>query len=76
LTKLPQVSGDRVVRALQRAGFVVVRQSGSHVTLRHKDDATRRVTVPVHGGKPVTPGTMRAILRSAQLSVEEFDSML
>jgi len=76
LSKLPQVAGDRIVRALQRAGFIVVRQSGSHMTLRHRDDATRRVTVPVHGSKSVTPGTLRAILRSARLSVDELSSLL
>ena len=49
---------DRV-RALERAGFIVIRQAGSHVALRHGADATRRATVPVHGSKPVRPDAAR-----------------
>lgn len=76
MSELPQVSGARVVRALERAGFVQLRQSGSHVSLRHQADPTRRATVPVHGGKPVKSGTLRAILRGAGLTVDEFKVLL
>ena len=51
MSKLPAVSGARLVLALQRAGFVVVRVSGSHHRLVHRDDPGRATTVPVHGGK-------------------------
>ncbi|HEY2732260.1 MAG TPA: type II toxin-antitoxin system HicA family toxin [Polyangia bacterium] len=61
---MPQVTGARLVRALERAGFIVLRQSGSHVTLRHSIDLARRATVPVHGSKAVKPGTLRAISRA------------
>jgi predicted RNA binding protein YcfA (HicA-like mRNA interferase family) len=76
VTKLPQVTGERVVRALLRAGFVEVRQSGSHVALRHGQDPQRRATVPVHGSKPVRPGTLRAILDSTGLTVEQLMELL
>lgn len=69
---LPQISGGRVIRALEKAGFVLLRQSGSHAILRHKIDLGQRAVVPVHGSKSVKPGTLRAILRGAQISVKEF----
>lgn len=71
MSKLPQVTGDRLVRALLRAGFVEVRRHGSHAILRHRADPTRWATIPVHGSKPIPPGTLRAILRGARISVEE-----
>ena len=72
----PQVSGIRVIRALQKTGFVLLRQSGGHAILRHSVDLSRRAIVPVHGSKPVKPGTLRAILRGANISVEEFSALL
>lgn len=74
MPKLPVVSGAEVVRALQRAGFVVDRQRGSHVTLWHPGQR-RSATVPVHPGD-LPPGTLRSILRQAGLSVEDFHSFL
>jgi predicted RNA binding protein YcfA (HicA-like mRNA interferase family) len=48
--RLPVLTARDVVRALERAGFVVSRQSGSHCRLIHTSDPTRKVTVPVHAG--------------------------
>lgn len=76
MTRLPQLPGDRVVRALERAGFAAVRQRGSHVLLRHLADPSRRCTVPLHGGKPVKPGTLRAILQGAGLELQDFLALL
>jgi predicted RNA binding protein YcfA (HicA-like mRNA interferase family) len=76
LSHLPQVNGTRLVRALEKAGFVQLRQIGSHVALRHRDDPTRRATVPVHPGKDIPPGTLRSILRGAKLDVEELRQLL
>lgn len=73
---LPTVSGRRVVRALETAGFVVERISGSHHLLVHRDNPARAVTVPVHGSRDLKPGTLRAIIRQAGLSVAEFDDLL
>lgn len=75
MPELPVVSGREVVRALQRAGFVVNRQRSSHVILRH---AEQRLTlsVPVHAGEDMPSGTLRSILRKAGLSVEEFRRLL
>jgi predicted RNA binding protein YcfA (HicA-like mRNA interferase family) len=68
------VSGERVVRALERAGFVAVRQRGSHVFLRHSDG--RVTVVPVHKGEDLGRGILRKILRDAELTSEEFLELL
>jgi predicted RNA binding protein YcfA (HicA-like mRNA interferase family) len=73
---LPAVDGRRVIRALQRAGFVIDRIAGSHHLLVRPDDPTRRVTVPVHGGKDLKAGTLRSIIWQAGLTVEEFHDLL
>ena len=58
-----------VLRRLQRAGFEVRRQSGSHVVLRHPDG--RQTYVPMHTGD-VPSGTFRSILKQAGLMEETF----
>ena len=59
------------VRALRLAGFEERRQRGSHLHL-HREADGRRVTVPIHRGRIVPLGTLRAILRDADISIEEF----
>ena len=61
-----------VLSRLQRAGFVVKRQSGSHVVLRHPDG--RQTYVAMHPGD-VPSGTFRAILRQAELTEEAFKQL-
>ena len=73
--KLPSVSCEQLVRALKRAGFVEQRQRGSHLHLRRETDK-KRVTVPMHKGRTIPPGTLRAILRDADITVEEFGELL
>jgi predicted RNA binding protein YcfA (HicA-like mRNA interferase family) len=74
--RLPVVNGRQVVRALAKAGFVVDRVAGSHHILVYPTDPRRTVTVPVHGARDLRRGTLRAILRQAGLSVEEFVPLL
>jgi predicted RNA binding protein YcfA (HicA-like mRNA interferase family) len=73
--KLPRIDCQKSVRALERAGFVKKRQKGSHLHMWREADK-RRLTVPIHKGKIVPPGTLRAILRDADISVEEFRKLL
>jgi len=73
---LPVVTGNRVVPALTRNGFVVDRIVGSHHVLVHPTDPTRTLTVPVHSGRDLKPGTLRAIIRQAGFTVEEFRELL
>jgi predicted RNA binding protein YcfA (HicA-like mRNA interferase family) len=69
MSKLPAVSGTQCIKALERAGFVVYRQRGSHITLVRADPKAQ-TTVPNH--KELDRGTLRAIIRQAGLSVDEF----
>jgi predicted RNA binding protein YcfA (HicA-like mRNA interferase family) len=73
--KLPRINGQELVRALECAGFVKKRQKGSHLHMWRGQDK-KRVTVPVHKGKIVPPGTLRSILRDANISVEDFRKLL
>ena len=69
MNKLPRVSGRECVKALGKAGFYFKRQEGSHMILR-RDDPFAQVVVPDH--KELDRGTLRAIIRQAGLSVDEF----
>ena len=74
MSKLPVVSGQEVVKALARLGYDVDHQRGSHIVLRHHSPPYRRLTVPDH--KEIAKGTLRAILREAGLTVEEFVELI
>jgi len=75
MTRLPVISGREAISALQQVGYMVVRQRGSHIRLRHPSNPERRpVTVPDHD--TLKPGTLRAILRDASLTVAEFGEFL
>lgn len=66
--KLPRdVSGVEAARALQRHGFVAIRQTGSHLILRRE---SRTVVVPQH--KPLKPGTLKGVIEQAGLTLEAF----
>ena len=67
MPKLPRVSGAEAIRALERLGFVRIRQSGSHVFMRRGHDSC---VVPLHAELKV--GTLAGLLRQASVSTEEF----
>jgi predicted RNA binding protein YcfA (HicA-like mRNA interferase family) len=71
MPKLPRVSGAVVVKALERLGFVKVRQSGSHVMLRR---GPKGCVVPMHS--EVKIGTLAGLLRQADVSADEFTEAL
>lgn len=73
--RLPAVRAREVIRALERAGFVVSRMSGSHCRLIHSSDPARKVTIPVHNND-LKRGTLRAIIAQASLTVAEFITLL
>ena len=71
MTKVPSLGYERVIRALQRDGWVVVRQKGSHVRLQKNLQAeTLKLTIPTH--RPIKRSTLSHILKQARLTVEEF----
>lgn len=73
--KLPAVSGEVVIKALGRAGFVFVRQKGSHVRLEKVvETEVIKITVPLR--KTLKKGTLRRILKDAGVTVEEFIDLL
>lgn len=72
--KLPRITADKVVRVLEKIGFVCVRQSGSHMI--YKNDEGKRVTVPYHSKKVLHPKVLKSILRDAGLTVDKFREML
>ena len=76
MSELPRVRAREALAALYRAGFVdVPGAKGGHRQLR-RPGGGGRVTVPVHGGDVLKPGTLRSILRQAGLSVDEFVALL
>ena len=75
MSSLPLISGEKAVQALSRAGFVVVRQRGSHVRMKKRmPDTTLNVTIPLHDELDRT--TLRSLLKAAELSEEEFMQLL
>jgi predicted RNA binding protein YcfA (HicA-like mRNA interferase family) len=73
MTRLPRISGRECAAALAKAGFYHKRQHGSHLILR-RDDPFAQVVVPDH--RELDRGTLRAIIRHAGLSVDEFVELL
>ena len=76
MTRLPRLTADRLVKALRKAGFREAHVKGSHALYVHRDDSTRAATVPMHKGKTMKLGTLRAILRQTGLTVEELLQLL
>jgi len=74
VSELPRISGREVAKALKGIGYEQDRQRGSHIILRQTDSPHRRLTVPDH--KEVAKGTLRAIIREAGLTVDEFKDLL
>jgi predicted RNA binding protein YcfA (HicA-like mRNA interferase family) len=73
--KVPSLPYNRIIRALQRDGWTVVRQRGSHIRLQKRvGDELLKVTVPAH--RPVKRSTLSHILKQARLDVDEFLELL
>ncbi len=73
MSNLPQISGRECLKALNKVGFYLKRQEGSHMVLR-RDDPFSQLVVPDH--RELDRGTLRAIIRQAGLSVDEFVKLL
>ena len=75
MTKVPSLDYKKVISALRRDGWVVVRQRGSHIRLqKHLTDETLKLTVPAH--RPIKRSTLAHILKHARLSVDELRGLL
>lgn len=75
MTRLPSLDYEKVIKALQRDGWAIIRQRGSHIRL-HKHTRTEmlKLTVPAHN--PIKRSTLVQILKQARLTKEEFESLL
>ena len=72
--KLPVISGTEAVKALRKIGYEFDEQEGSHIIVRHQHPPHRRLSIPNH--KELAKGTLRALIRQAGLTVEEFQRLL
>ena len=70
MPKLPILAGKIIIKKLIKHGYIITRQKGSHVRLRHNDFGFKPITVPLH--KTIKPGLLHQILKDAGLTIEEF----
>ena len=71
MSKLRPTPGKKVIRALEKLGFLVVRTNGSHVILKHRSG--KSATVPVHGGSDIPrPTLINIVTKQAQVSEDSF----
>lgn len=75
-SRLPALKALEVIAALEKAGFSVVRTTGSHHRMVHADDPARATTVPVHKGRDLARPVLRAIIKQAGMTVDEFVDLL
>jgi len=74
VTKLPVISGKRLSVILEKVGYLIDHQTGSHIILRNENAPYRRLTIPNH--PEIAKGTLRAIIRQAGLTIDEFYDLL
>ena len=74
MPKHSPVTGKRLIAALQRAGFLILRVKGSHHFLRHPDGPT--TVVPVHSGESLGPGLLAKVLRDVEITRNELEELL
>ncbi|MFA6047439.1 MAG: type II toxin-antitoxin system HicA family toxin [Parcubacteria group bacterium] len=70
MPKLPVISGKELIKKLERQGYIVIRQKGSHVRLKNNDPRLKPLTVPTH--KFIKPGLLHKIIRDANMTLEDF----
>lgn len=74
MPKLPRLTARQVIAALEKAGFSLARQSGSHMI--YKNASGKRVTVPFHAAKTLHPKLVKSILRDAELTVQRLQDLI
>jgi predicted RNA binding protein YcfA (HicA-like mRNA interferase family) len=71
MSRLPRVTAQDIIRAIERKGFALIRQSGSHKI--YKNSQGVRITVPFHSGKILHPKLLKAIMQDADLTESELN---
>ena len=74
MIRLRRVTGRQALKALQRAGFLLIRTKGSHHFMRHPDG--RSTVVPVHAGETLGPGLFNQILKDVEIERDNFYELL
>ncbi len=75
MSEIPSLSYIQIIKALQRSGFIIVRQKGSHIRLQKRlGEKTIKITVPAH--RPVKRSTLAKIIKEAGLTIDEFKELL
>lgn len=75
--KLPQISGQELCKALEKDGFLFVRQTGSHkIYQKHSEEGVITIPVPVHSSKSLKKGTLHNILKKAGISREKLGFLI
>jgi len=74
MVRLPRVTARQIIAVLEKAGFSLSRQSGSHQIYKNADG--RRVTVPFHATKTLHPKVLKSVLRDAGMSIQELQDAL
>lgn len=72
--KLPKVTAKEIIAVLEKAGFILSRQSGSHKIYKNCDG--KRVTIPYHSGKILHPKVLKSILKDANIDFNELKKLL
>ena len=74
MTKLPRLTAREIISVLEKVGFSLARQSGSHMIF--KNSSGKRATVPFHTGKTLHPKVLKSILRDAEISAEDLEKLI
>lgn len=75
MSDVPELSFEKIIKALRRLGFIIVRQKVSHIRMQKRtDDSVIKITVPSH--KPVKRNTLRQIIKQAEIDLDTFKSKL
>ncbi len=75
MTRLPRVTSRELIGVLIKKGFSKHHQVGSHAAYR-SEDGKKRVIVAIHPGQIIPPKTLKAILKDAGMTIEEFDAIV
>lgn len=74
MTTFPSITGSRLIRALRKFGFEVIRKKGSHHFLQHKD--SRCTVIPMHRGETIGRGLLAQILRDCEITRDDLQGKL
>ncbi|MCU1341157.1 MAG: hypothetical protein JWN92_580 [Candidatus Acidoferrum typicum] len=74
MPKLPRLTARQIIAVLEKVGFSLARQSGSHMI--YKNSEGQRATVPFHASRILHPKVLKSILRDAEISVEKLSDLL